>query len=61
MNPSRCVLMDALGNEYPATIDQCVGLEPVAVWEAEHVESRIDDFYAGRSNSFLESIKLILP
>ncbi len=37
---------------------ECVGLERVAVWEPEHVESRIIDYYAGRPNVWVEQMKL---
>lgn len=45
------------GQEYPATRAECVGLERAAVWEAEHVEDRLRDHYAGRPNRWVESLK----
>ena len=31
-----------------ATKEECRGLESAAVWEAHHVEDRLEDYYAGR-------------
>ena len=45
------------GHETPATQDQCVGLECAAVWSAEHVESRLDDHFAGRPNQWMQSLR----
>jgi hypothetical protein len=56
--PYNCSLIDALGNLTPATIEECRGLERSAVWEPEHVEERIRDFYAGKVNRWAESLKL---
>ena len=44
------------GHETPATRDQCLGLECAAVWSPEHVESRLDDHFAGRPNQWVESL-----
>lgn len=40
------------GSSKKATPDECAGLERDAVWDAEHIEERIDDFYADRPNEF---------
>ena len=48
-----------LGGEIrPASRAECVGLERSAVWEPEHVESRIRDHYKGVPNVWVESLKL---
>ena len=48
-----------LGGEIrPASRAECVGLERSAVWEPEHVESRIRDHYNGVQNKWVESLKL---
>ena len=60
-NPNNCKIIDSSGNIREATIEECVGLERAAVWEAEHVEDRIRDHYKGRPNRWLESMKLIRP
>jgi hypothetical protein len=46
------------GTERPATKAECVGLERAAVWDPEHVEDRLRDFYAGRPNKWVESLKI---
>lgn len=63
-------IKDALDPEYfkiynpntgiirPAEKMECSGLECAAVWEAEHVEERILDHYAGKPNKWVESLKL---
>jgi hypothetical protein len=42
-----------------STRQECIGLEREAVWEPEHVEDRLRDHYAGRSNKWFESLKMI--
>jgi hypothetical protein len=46
------------GQIIPATRQECVGLERMAVWEPEHVENRLRDHYAGRKNKEFESLKM---
>lgn len=46
------------GVESPATKEQCEGLECAAVWSAQHVESRLEDYFEGRSNKWLDALKL---
>ena len=55
---------DVIGKSYsiytdakdiPATKSECLGLEAAAVWSQEHVESRLEDFYANKSNIWVES------
>ena len=36
----------------PATKAYCVSLERAAVWESEHVDLRIADFYRSKANSW---------
>lgn len=38
--------------------DECIGLERAAVWEPEHVESRISDYYAGKPNIWVDQLRL---
>lgn len=42
------------------TIEQCVGLEPAAVWAANHVEDRLRDYYLGVPNIWVEQLKITL-
>jgi immunity protein 26 of polymorphic toxin system len=37
---------------------ECDGLERAAVWDAEHVEDRLRDHFAGRPNKWVESMKI---
>lgn len=46
------------GWERPASEAECEGLECAAVWEAEHVEDRLRDHFAGRPNAWLESLRI---
>lgn len=60
MNSYDCTISYVDGTQNKASPLECVGLERSAVWEATHIESRIDDFYAGRPNEFVESSKVKL-
>ncbi|NVO33403.1 immunity 26/phosphotriesterase HocA family protein [Hymenobacter lapidiphilus] len=42
----------------PATREACVGLERVAVWEPEHVESRLSDHYKGQPNEWVIQLRM---
>lgn len=44
--------------ERAADLSECAGLECAAVWEPEHVEDRLRDHYAGRSNKWVESLRI---
>ena len=46
------------GWEHPASATECEGLECAAVWDAEHVEDRLRDHYAGQLNKWLESLRI---
>lgn len=46
------------GTEVNATKEDCIGLERASVWEAEHVEQRLQDHFTGRPNYWVESMKL---
>lgn len=41
----------------PATFEECEGLERAAVWDASHVEDRLRDYFSGRPNKWVESLK----
>ncbi len=43
--------------EVPATLDDVEGLECAAVWEPEHVVDRLNDYFAGRPNKWVESMR----
>ncbi len=46
------------GEIKPATKAECIGLECAAVWEPEHVEDRIIDYFENRPNKWFESLKI---
>lgn len=46
------------GEIIPATKQEVLGLECAAVWEAEHVESRISDYYEARPNIWVEKLRI---
>jgi len=58
----QCQIVDKdVFNARPATPEECLGLERVAVWDPTHVEERLRDHYAGRPNAHLEYMKVKLP
>lgn len=46
------------GEIIPATKEEAKGLECAAVWEAEHVESRLRDYYAGKPNVWVQQLAI---
>ncbi|GIF62407.1 hypothetical protein Ais01nite_04420 [Asanoa ishikariensis] len=58
VDPALCRLIDLAGHIRAATHEECVGLEPAAVWEPEHIAERLTDHYAGRPNVWVESLRL---
>lgn len=42
------------GDIRPANKEQCIGLEQAAVWEANHIEDRLEDHYAERKCVWLD-------
>jgi hypothetical protein len=59
-NPQQCRIMDYHGNMRPASPEECVGLEPAAVWDPEHVEQRLRDHLAGQENPHLAHMQVKL-
>ncbi len=51
-------IYEAGGTETPATFSDVADLECAAVWDPEHVESRLEDHYAGIENKW---VKLLAP
>lgn len=64
-NPSKLRILsnrpDGPQTERPATVAECEGLEAASVWDPEHVERRIADHYAGRTNLSLLVMRLVRP
>ncbi|GAB1644304.1 hypothetical protein [Krasilnikovia sp. MM14-A1259] len=60
VNPKECYLVDSSGNATKVAPADCVGYEREAAWAAEHVESRLEDLYAGRPSAVVEATRLII-
>ena len=59
LDPNRYNLYNPNTGEITETSrDNCIGLERAAIWEPEHVESRIKDYYDGISNVWVEQLRL---
>lgn len=46
------------GEEIPATFEDCLGLECAAVWDPEHVEDRLRDYFRKIPNKWVESMRI---
>jgi len=57
LNKSRFRIYNK-GKIRPATKEECLGLEREAAWEPTHVEDRLRDYQAGRTNKWVESLKI---
>ena len=44
-------------DEIPATLEECKKYECAAVWDPEHVESRLTDHFAGRDNVWVDQLR----
>ncbi len=55
---SKQVSLYRNAEEWPATREECHGLERAAVWDPEHVEERLLDHFAGRSNRWVKEMSL---
>jgi len=47
------------GVERTAKKHECVDLECAAVWEPEHVEDRLRDYFNGNENRWVNSLKIV--
>lgn len=45
-------------HEEPATLEECADLERSAVWNANHIEDRLRDHFAGRPNIWVGSLAI---
>lgn len=45
------------GQEMDASYGECSSLERAAVWDTEHIEDRLEDYFNGRENKWVESLK----
>jgi len=55
--PDICWI-DRNGTRVRANVDECIGLERLAVWDNNHVEDRLRDYYNGVPNKWADSIAL---
>jgi hypothetical protein len=46
----KCTIYDSDGMQRQATPEECIGLEPAAVWDAPHIARRLLDHFMGRPN-----------
>ncbi len=44
--------------EWPATYEECIGLERAASWDPDHVASRLLDHFEDRENKWVKNIAL---
>ncbi|MDR3693813.1 immunity 26/phosphotriesterase HocA family protein [Mucilaginibacter sp.] len=56
-NPDECSIV-AEDESRKATQQQCVGLERLAVWEHDHIEQRLRDYYNGVRNNDTIALRL---
>jgi len=57
LRPEKFQIYDR-GTMRPATRAECESLERTAVWDAEHVEDRIRDTYAGKESRIVQSMHI---
>lgn len=59
LNPQNFELYNPrTGEIIPSTREECEGLERSAVWDSNHVEDRLRDYYAGRPCIWVEQLKI---
>ncbi len=59
LEPTQFRIYDPNSGEMKrAKKEECLGLECAAVWEPEHVEDRIIDYFENRPNKWFESLKI---
>ena len=59
INPENFEIYDPnTGVMAKATKEQCLTLDCASVWEAEHVESRIQDHFNGKENIWLRQLQI---
>jgi hypothetical protein len=51
VNPNLCFLVDPAGNATRVAPAEVVGYERETAWSAVHLESRLNDLFAGRPNA----------
>jgi|SRR6185312_1001611 len=59
-NYEDCTIFYDNGKEYKAKPEECIGLERSAVWDEHSLVDRIEDYYKGEKNFYVEYQKVIL-
>ena len=57
---STCTVVSEDGSHWEAAVEDCIGMERMAVWDAHHVASRIVDEMEGRENAFAKLTRVSL-
>jgi Immunity protein 26 len=62
ININACVIFyqDARVPAYKANAQDCIGLENACLYDFKDIKKRIEDYYAGNKNNFVEYDKVIL-
>lgn len=60
MNPLDIKIVDSAGGVAPATKAEIIDkkLERLAVWEDNHIEDRLRDYFANKTNAWVEHLKV---
>jgi len=58
LRPSSIVLTYGGVSGTPCDVEACRDLERAAVWDADHVEDRLRDHFAGRENKWEKSLRV---
>lgn len=59
INPNRIEIYNPnTGEITPSTKEEVEGLECAAVWAANHVEDRLEDYFLGKKNVWLEQLMI---
>jgi len=59
INPEHFEIYDPnTGQITKSSRENCLGLECAAVWEAEHVETRILDHFNGKENAWMKQLQI---
>ncbi|NCU04807.1 MAG: hypothetical protein GXC73_12555 [Chitinophagaceae bacterium] len=59
-NIEKCYLIYYDGREERTTPEKCIGLERASAYSDDNIIQRVEDFYSGRKNFFVEMTKVIL-
>jgi hypothetical protein len=58
INPKKLWISYPDGSERKATLTEIDGLERLAVWDPDHAEERLEDYFSGKPNRWVESLKI---